>query len=181
MAAALSEALQVVAVTCETAAPFKVVVAPDSLLPVTVTPAASAALMMSLPATALMTGAVGAIVSTLMACVAVVVLPAASVDTAVRVSAPSPKAVMAAALSTALQVVAVTVAATPFNVTVEPASVVPVTVTVASLSEMLMLSLLATMSMTGAVGATVSTVILRVLVAVLPAASVATAVRVSAP
>ena len=51
-------------------------------------------------ATALMVGAVGATVSTEIARVAVVGLPAASVDTAVSVSGPWPKAVIAAVLST---------------------------------------------------------------------------------
>ena len=47
-----------------------------------------------------MVAAVGATVSTLMLCVLLVELPAASVATAVSVSAPWPKALMAAAVST---------------------------------------------------------------------------------
>ena len=87
-----------VAVSWVTALPLNVVVAPVSLLPVTVIVAAfSVLLMRSSVAMRLMTGVVGAMVSTLMLRVAdVLALPAASVDIAVSVSAPSPNAFIAA-------------------------------------------------------------------------------------
>ena len=80
--------------------PANVVVAPVSLVPVTVTVAAfSVALIKSSVATVLIVGAVGAVVSILNVRVVLLLLPAASVDSAVTVCAPSPKLVIAAALS----------------------------------------------------------------------------------
>ena len=71
--------------------------APASFVPVMVV-VCSLALMMSSVATALMMGAVGAAVSTVMARVpAALVLPAASVCVTDRVLAPWPMAVMSAA------------------------------------------------------------------------------------
>ena len=160
------------------------VVAPVSLLPVTVTVAVfSVLLMRSSVAILLITGAVGATVSTLMLRVVVLALPAASVDIAVKVSAPSPNAVIAAAFRMWLQVVAVTwVTALPLKVVVAPVSLLPVTVTVAVFSVLLIRSSVAILLITGAVGATVSTLMLRVVaVLALPAASVDIAVKVSAP
>ena len=73
------------------------IVAPASAVP-EMMPPASELLITSSVATALITGAVGATVSMLIARVpAVLVLPAASLAVALRVSAPWPMAVMSAA------------------------------------------------------------------------------------
>ena len=116
-----------------------------------------------------MTGAAGALVSTVTAWVSsALVLPAASVCEAVMVSAPSPKAVTSASTTAIVQAPSATTAVFPpanvvplvkVRVTVAPVSPVPVMLKPARASASLIMLFVATSEMTGAAGAAVSIVI----------------------
>ena len=155
----------------------KATVAPASFRPVMVVEPISKALITSSVATTLITGAMGASVSTLMAAVPMgLLLPAASVCTALKVAAPCPSKARSEAIRVKLQEVPTTVAArgvfSPMlSATLAPASLVPVILL--PISKPLMV---------GATGAWVSTVMSRLPATLwLPAESVCTTLKVSGP
>ena len=176
--AGVTDVLQWPVPSTATAAPFTVSEEPISAVPlIWMPPAASAALMVLSPPSIVVIATEGAMVSTVSVVEVVAELPAASVATAVTVSAPWP-----AGVTDVLQwPVPSTATAAPFTVSEEPISAVPLIWMPPAASAALMVLSPPSIVVIATEGAMVSTVSVVEVVAELPAASVATAVTVSGP
>ena len=161
-----------------TAAPFTVSEEPISAVPLTwMPPAASAALMILSPPSMVVIATAGAMVSTVSVVEVVAELPAASVATAVTVSAPWP-----AGVTDVVQwPVPSTATAAPFTVSEEPISAVPLIWMPPAASAALMILSPPSMVVIATAGAMVSSVKLSAAVPVLPKPSVWLATMVCAP